>query len=214
LAKTREIAEMTTVGKLRAVAFGLDGRLLAVGGSDEAAHLWVAADQGMQDRGALPDFSGAPTGVAFGPSGQLAAAGANGGVTVWEVIHSEARKRLELASYTAAGQILAFAPDGKTLACAAGDRSVHLWQLNGPEGRPAGVVRNLPNRVLALALAADGRFVVAGPGFLHLYDGVSAQKLREWWLPGGVNSLLFAADGRLLFLGNDNGAVYALRLDR
>jgi serine/threonine-protein kinase len=215
LPEFRELAELPTAGKVRALGFTTDSKLLAVGGADDAPHIWALGDRGMADRGALPGPPGHVQAAAFDPTAQkLAASGTNGIVALWDTGGKDMRKQADLPSQPGPVQPLAFTAGGQCLACGGGDRAVRLWHVGSAEVRAGAVLRNLPGKVQALAFAPDGRrLAVAGPNYLHLWDSESGQRLKEWWLPGGVTHLLFASDGRHLLMGNDNGTIYVLRIE-
>ncbi|MBI1918524.1 MAG: WD40 repeat domain-containing protein, partial [Planctomycetes bacterium] len=110
-------------GELRALAFSVDGKLLATGGDDEAARLWDAESGKLL--WTLEGHAGPVTGLAFSPDGRrLATVGGGSDETVrlWDV--ETGRELLQLAG---AGRCVAFSPDGKRLAAADSTGQVLVW---------------------------------------------------------------------------------------
>src|SRR5262249_44602229 len=102
---------------LAAVAFSADGRFLAAAGVQRS---------GVLDGGPLPEgFSVRVThatsvpAVTYSPDGRLLAFGGAGQVLLWDAATGESRAAFSLAQPNVSG--LAFGPDGKLLAAAAGD---------------------------------------------------------------------------------------------
>ena len=114
-------------GRVRALAFSPDGKLLAAAGG-------MAGQSGAA---VLVDFStGAVTplatardellAVAFSPDGKLlASGGANNLAEVWNV--ADAKPVATLADHTGWVTGLAFSPDGKLLATSSADQRVRVW---------------------------------------------------------------------------------------
>lgn len=98
---------------------------------------------------------------------------------------------------------LAYAPDGRSLASAGNDRTVRVWDLSS--GQSVRVQVDLPTPAVAVAFSPDGATLAIGEGEtinlcnarrLGLYDAMT--------VPGGVRVLVFAPDGKAIFVGSSN----------
>src|SRR5262249_30286556 len=100
--------------------------------------------------------------------------------------------------------LIAFSPDGKTLASAQGDvnRTIALWELaTGKEAmrfqQPADP--RSADAVLALAFSPDGRILVSSrrDGMVYLWEVATGKKLGQFQGHfGEVQALAFSADGK------------------
>jgi WD40 repeat protein/class 3 adenylate cyclase len=102
----------------------------------------------------------------------------------------------------------AWAPDGDTLACAASDHTIALWDLRGGLWRQT--LRGHRDRINSLAWAPDGRVLAsaAGDNTLSLWDVDTG--IRRLVLPvtqGPVYRLLWLPDGHTVALVTANGTV-------
>ena len=112
-------------------ALSPDGKVLAAaaagtvrGEYTPALFLWDAANGDAL--GVLP-YSESFGRVAFSPDGQLIAASNGARITIWDV--ADPKLVAELDSNADIIRALAFSPDGATLASAAGDGTLALWQV-------------------------------------------------------------------------------------
>jgi WD40 repeat protein len=204
------------------VAFAPDSRTLATGGRDSVVKLWdVATRQIVRTlRGRPSDplnyHQDAVGALAFSHDGTWLAAGFGRPglldldykqiVKVWDVASGR-----ELRTLTGLGNtvpMLAFAPDGRTLAAACHDRTIRLWstatwaELRALRG---------PAPWQSLAFAPDGRTLAAGVdtlGLIRLWDAADGREIRD--LRGhanGVMDLAFTPEGRTLASASRDRAV-------
>src|SRR5262249_32507091 len=108
---------------------------------------------------------------------------------------------------TEAGPLLslAFAPDGKTLACGIG-KEVRLYDLSSET--PGRLVASHHSGVTSVPFPPDGTAVISGShDHTVKHTGLATGK-EEWQAPGSfeqVNSVALSADGSLLVTGSSDG---------
>ncbi|GAB4575916.1 MAG: hypothetical protein Kow0077_29800 [Anaerolineae bacterium] len=201
-------------GRVLALAFSPDSRLLASAGQDGTVRVWESAT-GRE----VMAFRGHPQAVlslAFAPNGRLlASGGADGAVMLWEIPPDGAFRNFAPASVRHPGPVnaLAFSADGRTLFAGGRDitsRSRLLlsqWTLNTSE-----------NEALALQIAHDtrriepatlplrfhpptGRFVATGPDNALLLAALDDPRVQDTLPASGgtpLAALAFDPAGRRL----------------
>jgi WD40 repeat protein/tRNA A-37 threonylcarbamoyl transferase component Bud32 len=143
-----------------ALALSADGRTVAtVGAGREHVLLWDAASG--RETHCLENAGGDR--LAFCPTGGLLAVGApNGTIRLWDAQRGASRGVIQ--SGAGAIDALVFAPDGSTLATAAGaEGTLELWKLSGGRSSPEPLARLRSNtRTTCLAFFPDGGTLVTG----------------------------------------------------
>lgn len=156
---------------LSSLAFSHEGRFVIAGShlGRQTLRVWDAAGRYLEE---LDVPAAQARLVVCSPAGPLLAfSGDDAKVRLWRYDGPRFREVRTLAGHTGRGlgpvvKALAFAPDGKTLASAALDRKVILW--DAVKGTPRRTWQFL-DEVRALAFAPDGRHLAVGNANGTLY---------------------------------------------
>jgi RNA polymerase sigma factor (sigma-70 family) len=188
------------------VAFSADGKLLAGAGRDGLIRLWDAKT--LQPAGALDKHTDSVWALAFSRDGVLASGSADRTAKLWRLGNGNRVTEL-MTSWSATRPILAvaYAPDGRRLAVATPDTTVHI--RDAASGDVVMVLHGHQSRVTCLAYAADGRTLASGSddGTVKLWNrhGDEIRTLTNH--AGAVNALAFTPDGAHLASGGDDQVI-------
>jgi RNA polymerase sigma factor (sigma-70 family) len=184
-------------------AFSPDGRTLAVGSDGPTIGLWDVATGNKVRR--LPRPVGTLTAMAYSHDGKvLALAGkGDGAIVLWDLATHKERTRLPSHLITGVADVLAFAPDGRTLAAgfrsdSQSDDTIYLWDwVSGKELRR---IKGACFGVDCLAFSADSQTLAAGGNdcAIRLWDTATGGP-RHAGRPGHqarLLSLAYAPDGK------------------
>jgi RNA polymerase sigma factor (sigma-70 family) len=192
-------------GEMIVCGFSPDGRWLAVQ-DNEGLHL-CETDSGREIR-RLPrgDDHGWP--VALAPDGRTMIAVGARAVYQWDTATGRELRRIPCprsGEDWKGAAALAFAPDGRTFACAHHEPTIRLWDT--AKGMELGQFPGQADKGVDLFFSPDGRSLAASwdGGTIQLWDVATRKELRRWPLPAG-HVMAFAPDGRTVAVGGKSVA--------
>jgi RNA polymerase sigma factor (sigma-70 family) len=209
------------------VAFAPDGKTLASTGGDGRVRLWdPATGKEVRQLDRRPQHEA--TFAVFAPDGKTLAAGGpqerragakaeTRPVYLWDV--ATGREVRRLPGHEGSLCSAAFAPDGKLLAAATQEGVVRFWDL--PTGKELRRVRggggsiafSPDGKLLASAggsprFAADGKERLPGGGDIRIWEVATGRQVRRLaGDQGAVTAVAFAAGGKTLASGSEDGTV-------
>jgi WD40 repeat protein/serine/threonine protein kinase len=186
-------------------AFTKDGKTLVTGSGEKSPRMWNVPEQKLIRH--LDGHTGIAWAIAVSRETNLIASGGgqDGTIKLWNAADGSLVRTF--AGHSTGVNALAFSPDGRVLAGAAGEQTVKLWNPANGE-----LVQWLPHpeetTIYDVAFAPDGKSLATASGdrFVRLWDLASGRLLATF--AGGGLCIAFAPDGKHLAGGGSDNLVY------
>ena len=190
------------LNKKPSVAFSSDGRILASACWDQNIRFWD-----VQTRQHIFTLLGSINSVKLSPDGRILGGVNYNNIELWDAKTLKHLSTLteELSGFT----VIAFSPDGITLASAKVDKTIQLWDLQ--TGLQKSRLKGHANTVNTLAFSPDGTTLASG-GFgntIRLWDPITGKRKKTLiGHKGIVHSLAFSPDGSILVSGGQDNTIH------
>ncbi len=190
------------LNKKPSVAFSPNGRILASACWDQNIRFWD-----VQTRQHIFTLLGSINSVKFSPDGRILGGVSYNNIELWDAKTLKHLSTLteELSGFT----VIAFSPDGITLASAKVDKTIQLWDLQ--TGLQKSRLKGHANTVNTLAFSPDGTTLASG-GFgntIRLWDPITGKRKKTLiGHKGIVHSLAFSPDGSILVSGGQDNTIH------
>jgi WD40 repeat protein len=114
-------------------------------------------------------------------------------VRLWDAATGEERQKLE--GHDGGVSVVAFSPDGKTVASGSGDKTVRLWDAATGEERQK--LEGHDDYVTAVAFSPDGKTVASGSydKTVRLWDAATGEERQKHQTSSIVSRIAFTNDG-------------------
>lgn len=183
-----------TAGRIAAVAFSPNAKILAAANTSGVIQLWDTTTGASV--GILADLQTLIC-LAFSPDGKtLAVTSWEGGVTLWDV--RTASIRAVLKGHTDVIESVAFSADGTMLATASWDGTVKLWDVESARCKQS---VDGPGTQRAIALSSDGRTLAVGTSdSLRILELPTAKEIHTIERTNDIRALDFSPDSKTLLM--------------
>ena len=204
-------------GFVERIAYSTDGETLVSGGADKTLKIWDVATGKL--RRTLQGHAQGISSIAYSPDGKTLASAETGSwnsslsgdnaVKIWDVTTGKLLRALQ--GHNKSVGLVAYAPDGKTLACAqAGhwgstvseDKTVKIWDV--ATGKPLRILQGHTDGVTSIAYAPDSKTLALGNDKdVELWE-VATGQMRHTFQghTERVFSVSYAPDGKTLASGS------------
>ncbi|HVQ38517.1 MAG TPA: caspase family protein [Pyrinomonadaceae bacterium] len=183
-------------GTVGSIAFSPDDKQLASGSADNSIKIWEVASGNVKQT--MKGHTLYVSSVAFSPDGKMLASGSGDQtVKLWDLATGRELRTLAAASSATTGMpvVVAFSPDGKTLAT--GAQVAKLWDVRtGSEIRTIKASESNSPTETPLAFSYDGKVLATGGKAVKLWDAATGNLVRT--MPDGARALSFSPDQQTL----------------
>jgi serine/threonine protein kinase len=203
------------------IAFSPDGKLLAIGSTDNTIQLRKVSDGSL-----LQNLNGGQTyngnysyvnSVIFSPDGKMLASGSNDyTVKLWQVDNGNLIRTLP---ETGGVSTIAFSPDGQELACGLSDGTIRLWRIK--DGILLYKLKGIAEGMVSVAFSPDGQMLASGSQnhiqFWHVNDGSLIRRIQIGITSSSdyffnLSSIAFSPNGQMLASGSQDDTVRLWRV--
>ncbi len=153
--------------------------------------------------------------VAFSPDGKSVASCGDRLVQMYDVATG---RRLRQFKGSSDLKRLAFSPEGKWIATAGGDRTVHVWSVGS--GEVVAVLRGHSDKIIGVSFSADGKWLAStgrqpNDGTIRIWNCSSWQEVAQAKMPQYRNSMFvaFSPDTKTVVGSGYKGGVRAYSFD-
>jgi WD40 repeat protein len=198
--KGKEIRSFPNMVGVGSLAFSRDGKTLATGGNDGVIRFWEVATG--KELHKLEGHTGSVHSLSFSPDGKLLASG--GGfpnndrtIRIWDVATGKEKHKLR-GEYSS---VVAFSPDGKTLAFTGGDAAIRLWDV--VNNRDASPFVSPQSGFRSVDFSPDGKTVAVVGDRVLLLDAATGKEIwQHETQPLFTYGVAFSPDRRSLATGH------------
>jgi len=195
-------------GAVNAVAYSLDGNMLASASADTTVRIWDMRTGEEMTTPLLSD-NGAVNSVAFAPDGESVASGTEHGVVcVWSLMSGTVAPQ-KLQGHSAAIFCVLYSQSGSHLASSSADKTVRLWSAR--TNQHLAVLRGHTAAVHTLTFAPDGLTLASGSEdqTIQLWDIATRKLLSQtpYRHDSAIHDICFFPDGQKIAAGCGNDVI-------